>query len=141
MEIIEENQYVDSVNKKLESIVKELGKGQNKLNGLVIQSINGIHITDLKKLEKKKDFLAILNDLQKIHKKNNINLIINDQNLIKQNYIKGNMNLLFFITLPQIIFQGEKSSNWILNSSLNKVKSMNTSIFKIGDLLFYVISL
>ena len=95
MEIIEENQYVDSVNKKLESIVKELGKGQNKLNGLVIQSINGIHITDLKKLEKKKDFLAILNDLQKIHKKNNINLIINDQNLIKQNLGKLFQHLYF----------------------------------------------
>ena len=141
MNIIDSNLYLDSVYSNLKSLINNLCSNTNYSNGLLFQSINGIRINDLEGLENVTYLKVIIDDLQRIHNKININLIDNNLSLIEQNHSKGQINLLFLITLPQIIFKGKMSVNWILSNSLEEVPILNTSIFKIDDLFLYVINL
>ena len=141
MKIIDLNQFKSYINSEFESKFEKLSYNKTLFNALIIQSINGIQITDLKKIREHQVLKEICNDIQKIHKKNSINFINNDQLLIKKKYEESRINTLFVIILPQIIFEGEKSFYWILNCSLNKVTLLNTSIYKVKDLLIYTINL
>ena len=132
---------MDFIDQKLETFIKESSKNKESFNSLVVQSINGIHIVDKKKLKEKKETLIIISDLLNIHKKNEIRLIYNDQIQIKQKYLQGKINLLFLLTLPQFTFNGKQSVNWILNSSIDEIKSYKTSLFKISNHLLYVVCL
>ena len=141
MEIIKRNHYMHSVHIEVESIIDKSRKDNTHSNALIIQSLNGINVKTTKRLANNKALQIILTDLQILHQKKEISLIINDQHMIKEKYNKGEINLIFLITLPQIDFKNDNAFKWVFHDSLKTVTLLKNSAFKIDDLLFYVIDL
>ena len=126
--------------KEFEKLAINFIKSSSLPAGYLIQSINGLLIKDINKIDNSNKLRNLVNVVKKLYKKNHLELLSN-QNLIEEKYRRKEISLFFLIIIPQIILKGDKSFTWIENKSIDDISLLRPISLKVGDYIVHLITL
>ena len=126
--------------KEFEKLAINFIKSSSLPAGYLIQSINGLLIKDINKIDNSNKLRNLVNVVKKLYKKNHLELLSN-QNLIEEKYRRKEISLFFLIIIPQIILKGDKSFTWIENKSIEDISLLRPISLKVGDYIVHLITL
>ena len=126
--------------KEFEELAIDFVKNSSLPAGYLIQSINGLLIKDINKIDNSNKLRNLVNVVKKLYKKNHLELLSN-QNLIEEKYRRKEISLFFLIIVPQIILKGDKSFTWIKNKSIDDISLLKPISLKVEDYLVHLITL
>ena len=126
--------------KEFEKLAINFIKSSSLPAGYLIQSINGLLIKDINKIDNSNKLRNLVNVVKKLYKKNHLELLSN-QNLIEEKYRRKEISLFFLIIIPQIILKGDKSFTWIENKSIEDISLLRPISLRVGDYIVHLITL
>ena len=126
--------------KEFEKLAIDFVKNSSLPAGYLIQSINGLLINDITKVDNSNKLHNLVNVVKKLYKKNHLELLSN-QNLIEEKYRRKEISHFFLIIIPQIILKGDKSFTWIKNKSIDDISLLKPISLKVEDYLVHLITL